>query len=159
MMRCELEARGGIEPPMRVLQTHALPLGYRAVRCAEARYEASDCCERPHPLRDELHPHDIQTHPHDIRTVFGSSGKRHLGVLLAALPMNQAHTLWCAGAEGEVAAYRFRIELLNTSSTEGVQAGRPARGPSGLQPAFHPGPKSRKPASQSFWRRAATTLG
>jgi hypothetical protein len=25
-----LEARGGIEPPMRVLQTHALPLGYRA---------------------------------------------------------------------------------------------------------------------------------
>src|SRR5580704_9364833 len=103
MMRCELEARGGIEPPMRVLQTHALPLGYRAVRCAEARYEASDCCERPHPLRDELHPYDIQTHPHDIRTVFGSSGKRHLGVLLAALPMNQAHTLWCAGAEERLA--------------------------------------------------------
>jgi hypothetical protein len=28
----ELEARGGIEPPIRVLQTHALPLGYRARR-------------------------------------------------------------------------------------------------------------------------------
>ena len=27
-----LEARSGIEPPMRVLQTHALPLGYRAIR-------------------------------------------------------------------------------------------------------------------------------
>ena len=26
----QLEARGGIEPPMRVLQTLALPLGYRA---------------------------------------------------------------------------------------------------------------------------------
>ena len=26
----KLEARGGIEPPIRVLQTHALPLGYRA---------------------------------------------------------------------------------------------------------------------------------
>ena len=25
-----MEARGGIEPPMRVLQTLALPLGYRA---------------------------------------------------------------------------------------------------------------------------------
>jgi hypothetical protein len=25
-----LEARGGIEPPMKVLQTFALPLGYRA---------------------------------------------------------------------------------------------------------------------------------
>ena len=29
----KLEARSGIEPPMRVLQTHALPLGYRAIRC------------------------------------------------------------------------------------------------------------------------------
>jgi hypothetical protein len=27
-----LEARGGIEPPMRVLQTLALPLGYRALK-------------------------------------------------------------------------------------------------------------------------------
>jgi hypothetical protein len=26
----KLEARGGIEPPMKVLQTFALPLGYRA---------------------------------------------------------------------------------------------------------------------------------
>jgi hypothetical protein len=26
-----LEARGGIEPPIKVLQTFALPLGYRAV--------------------------------------------------------------------------------------------------------------------------------
>jgi hypothetical protein len=26
-----LEARGGIEPPLKVLQTFALPLGYRAV--------------------------------------------------------------------------------------------------------------------------------
>ncbi len=29
-----LEARGGIEPPMKVLQTFALPLGYRAARPA-----------------------------------------------------------------------------------------------------------------------------
>ena len=28
----KLEAQSGIEPPMRVLQTHALPLGYRAIR-------------------------------------------------------------------------------------------------------------------------------
>ncbi len=28
----KLEARGGIEPPIKVLQTFALPLGYRAVR-------------------------------------------------------------------------------------------------------------------------------
>ena len=27
----DLEARGGIEPPIKVLQTFALPLGYRAV--------------------------------------------------------------------------------------------------------------------------------
>ena len=27
-----MEARGGIEPPMKVLQTFALPLGYRAVQ-------------------------------------------------------------------------------------------------------------------------------
>jgi hypothetical protein len=53
-----------------------------------------------------------------------SSGNRHLGVLLAALPMNQARTLWCAGAAGEVAAYRFTIVFLNTLSNEGVQAGR-----------------------------------
>jgi hypothetical protein len=26
----DLEARGGIEPPVKVLQTYALPLGYRA---------------------------------------------------------------------------------------------------------------------------------
>ena len=31
-MTGKLEARSGIEPPMRVLQTHALPLGYRAIR-------------------------------------------------------------------------------------------------------------------------------
>jgi len=45
-------------------------------------------------------------------------------VLLAALPTNQARTLWCASAAGEVAAYRFTIELLNTLSNEGAQAGR-----------------------------------
>jgi hypothetical protein len=27
----KLEARGGIEPPIKVLQTFALPLGYRAI--------------------------------------------------------------------------------------------------------------------------------
>jgi hypothetical protein len=68
---------------------------------------------------------------------FGSSGKRHLGVLLAALPMNQAHTLWCAGAAGEVAAYRFTNQFPNSAS------GR--------------APKSRKPTNQSFWWWAATT--
>jgi hypothetical protein len=30
-----LEARGGIEPPMKVLQTFALPLGYRATDSEE----------------------------------------------------------------------------------------------------------------------------
>ena len=30
-MDLALEARGGIEPPIKVLQTFALPLGYRAV--------------------------------------------------------------------------------------------------------------------------------
>jgi hypothetical protein len=30
-----LEARGGVEPPMRVLQTLALPLGYRAIKAFE----------------------------------------------------------------------------------------------------------------------------
>jgi len=29
--RDDLEARGGIEPPVKVLQTYALPLGYRAL--------------------------------------------------------------------------------------------------------------------------------
>ena len=35
-----LEARSGIEPPMRVLQTHALPLGYRAIRYCTCRERA-----------------------------------------------------------------------------------------------------------------------
>ena len=41
----DLEARGGIEPPVKVLQTYALPLGYRALfaecfKCVEP-YRAS----------------------------------------------------------------------------------------------------------------------
>jgi hypothetical protein len=32
-----LEARGGIEPPMKVLQTFALPLGYRATEFKRSR--------------------------------------------------------------------------------------------------------------------------
>src|SRR6516164_11164598 len=35
--RTILEARGGIEPPIEVLQTSALPLGYRASREKQAR--------------------------------------------------------------------------------------------------------------------------
>ena len=31
VFNCFMEARGGIEPPIKVLQTLALPLGYRAV--------------------------------------------------------------------------------------------------------------------------------
>ncbi len=30
-----MEARGGIEPPIKVLQTYALPLGYRATGLIE----------------------------------------------------------------------------------------------------------------------------
>jgi hypothetical protein len=42
-----LEARGGIEPPMKVLQTFALPLGDRAVRRPNHSMTAGlpfDCC-------------------------------------------------------------------------------------------------------------------
>src|SRR6266404_2278259 len=40
----DLEARSGIEPPMRVLQTHALPLGYRAILC---------CTQQPGPRNEK----------------------------------------------------------------------------------------------------------
>ena len=36
-----MEARGGIEPPMKVLQTYALPLGYRA-RANQATSTSND---------------------------------------------------------------------------------------------------------------------
>jgi hypothetical protein len=36
-----LEARGGIEPPIKVLQTFALPLGYRAILLAAERVSSS----------------------------------------------------------------------------------------------------------------------
>jgi hypothetical protein len=49
-----LEARGGIEPPMKVLQTYALPLGYRAllrtVSNSLNRYRASLAGEALCPL-------------------------------------------------------------------------------------------------------------
>ena len=43
----QLEARGGIEPPMRVLQTLALPLGHRAIGCLMSTniIDIIDICE------------------------------------------------------------------------------------------------------------------
>ena len=43
----KLEARGGIEPPMRVLQTLALPLGHRAMGCLMSTniIDIIDICE------------------------------------------------------------------------------------------------------------------
>ena len=91
--------------------------------------------ERPHPLRDELQPR------HSCSS--GSGGKRHLGALLAALPMNQARTLWHAGAAGEVAAYRFIIESLNTfcATTRVFDKGVRSGSPSGRRTRVHRDPE------------------
>jgi hypothetical protein len=39
-----LEARGGIEPPIKVLQTFALPLGYRATESGGNYFTSSGTC-------------------------------------------------------------------------------------------------------------------
>src|SRR5579863_1286937 len=87
-----------------------------------------------HPFRDEaLHSGSeasrwASAHSPRPRTNLGSSGKKHLGVHLAALPMNPPRTLWCAGAAGEVAAYGFKIELLVSRQhlRRGARQGRPS---------------------------------
>ena len=48
-----LEARGGIEPPLRVLQTHALPLGYRAL--LRIFVPLFVLLEQSHQFIDQLH--------------------------------------------------------------------------------------------------------
>jgi hypothetical protein len=50
-----MEARGGIEPPMRVLQTHALPLGYRASVLFGLQRTLPDLIAQDNSLRDFFH--------------------------------------------------------------------------------------------------------